>query len=244
MIKLTTICYNEEKILPYFLDYYSTFCDKIIVYDNESTDNSLDIIRRYPNAEIRSNCTNGEISDLRYLEIKNHSWKDTRSLYDWQIVVDIDEFIYFEGNILDELEIYKKSRINIIPTIGYSMLADEYPTDYNKSIFEQIQYGVPTRQYGKPAIFNPNEIGEIYYRPGAHICEPKGNICLGWATFKLLHYKFFGYQNWVNRNNLYTSRIGPNADGHAVAYQDWQTRITTEEEFNIEFGYNNRKKII
>ena len=30
------LAWNEEKILPYTLDYYSTFCEKIFIYDNMS----------------------------------------------------------------------------------------------------------------------------------------------------------------------------------------------------------------
>ena len=37
------LAFNEEKILPFILDYYSKICDKIYIYDNISTDSSDDI---------------------------------------------------------------------------------------------------------------------------------------------------------------------------------------------------------
>lgn len=244
MIHLTSLCYNEEKILPYFLNYYSKFCDKITIYDNESTDNSVDIIKSYPNTEVIINKTLGEISDNRYLEIKNHSWKKDRHKYDWEIIVDIDEFIYSDGNILDDLNNYKSCNITMITTTGYLMLADEFPTNYDECITEQIQYGVPCHTYGKVAIFNPREIGEIYYIPGAHMCEPIGRMKLGWSIFKLLHYNCFGYEHWKEKNELYVSRIGPNADGHAYAYLERQAKIKTEEDYRNEFKYNEKIKVI
>ena len=27
------VCYNEEKLLPFFLDYYTSFCDEIVFFD-------------------------------------------------------------------------------------------------------------------------------------------------------------------------------------------------------------------
>jgi len=41
------IAWNEEKILPFTLDYYSKFCEKIYIYDNMSTDNSDKIYKKY-----------------------------------------------------------------------------------------------------------------------------------------------------------------------------------------------------
>ena len=46
-ITTITVCYNEEKILPFFLDYYSSFCDEIIIFDGNSTDNTVSIIQSY-----------------------------------------------------------------------------------------------------------------------------------------------------------------------------------------------------
>jgi len=38
-ITAITQCKNEEKILPFFLDYYTSFCDEIIIFDGNSADN-------------------------------------------------------------------------------------------------------------------------------------------------------------------------------------------------------------
>jgi glycosyltransferase involved in cell wall biosynthesis len=44
-VGLTAPCFNEERFLPYFLRHYSTFCDKIFIFDNCSTDKSKEIIK-------------------------------------------------------------------------------------------------------------------------------------------------------------------------------------------------------
>ena len=38
-----TITYNEELMLPHFIKHYKQFCDKIVVYDNMSTDRTKEI---------------------------------------------------------------------------------------------------------------------------------------------------------------------------------------------------------
>ena len=51
-ITLYTICYNEQEMLPYFLNHYSKMVDKIVVYDNYSTDNSRQILESFKDCEI------------------------------------------------------------------------------------------------------------------------------------------------------------------------------------------------
>ena len=75
-IKVIAICFNEEKILPYFLAHYERFADQIIVYDNCSTDQSPQIIKSHPKATLVNYKTNGKLDDKTYLKIKNHAWKN------------------------------------------------------------------------------------------------------------------------------------------------------------------------
>jgi len=69
-IELYAVAWNEEKIIEYFLRYYSAFCDKIVIYDNESTDRTPEIVRSYPNTELRSWSSNNQINENLYLVMK------------------------------------------------------------------------------------------------------------------------------------------------------------------------------
>ena len=111
-ITTITVCYNEEKILPFFLDYYSSFCDEIIIFDGNSTDNTVSIIQSYArtskcNIELRisnsPNSVNGYDEELLSKDlnfnynlslhyIRNNAWKNlfTKDINDWIIVVDVD----------------------------------------------------------------------------------------------------------------------------------------------------------
>lgn len=244
-IRLTTICYNEEKILPYFLSHYSKFVDQIIIYDNESTDGTLDILNNTCTDKVKviTNKTNNEISDLRYLEIKNNSWKENREEYDWQIIVDIDEFIYHK-DLQYMFEMYKHNKITIIPTIGFNMISNKFPTDYSKNLIDLCKNGIHDFNYGKPCIFNPNEIKDINYAPGAHMCSPVGNIKIGNPSIKLLHYKYFGYDYWKYKNDMYVSRITSNTDGYANAYLIADEKIKREDDYVNHFNLHNEINVI
>ena len=98
------ICWNEEVMLPYYLRHYEIFCDKIIIYDNMSTDRSQEIIKAHPKCELRLYDSKGEVRDDLYLKIKNHAWKEARGQgIDYVIVGDTDEFLY-HPNILKIFE--------------------------------------------------------------------------------------------------------------------------------------------
>ena len=71
-----TIAWNEQELMPIFLNHYEKICDKIIVYDNESDDKTSEICDAHPLVERRVYKTNGEIRDDVYLDIKNQEWKN------------------------------------------------------------------------------------------------------------------------------------------------------------------------
>jgi hypothetical protein len=196
-IWLYTICWNEEVLLPHFLQHYS-LCERIIIYDNQSTDQSRNIINSFSNTEIRQYWTNNEIRDDLYLEIKNNAWKEARNIADYVIVCDIDEFLY-------PLTI-KKDRTTLIKAEGYMMYADKTPSLF-PIIYEQFIEGVKWDKYSKTCIFNPTKILEINYQPGAHTCNPTGVINYG-TPLKLLHYSYLGEKYQDQRYASLKKRLG------------------------------------
>ena len=62
IIDVFAICYNEEIILPYFLKHYKKFVRNITVYDNMSTDNSVNIMNEHGVKVIRFN-TKGKFEE-------------------------------------------------------------------------------------------------------------------------------------------------------------------------------------
>lgn len=241
-----TFTYNEEDIIPYFLRHY-WFADKIIVYDNLSMDNTLNLLNKDNRVFIRIR-TNNKINDIDLLKIKNNAWKQFRD-YDWVIIVDIDEFLYSE-NVVDELFNYKERMVDIFSNTGYTMIGDFFPyssiEEYNnKQLWEICQYGLYSSQYGKTVCFNPKNIKEINYNIGGHLCQPEGfdKITLGWSNFKLLHFnRQFGYEYWLKRNSILMQREG--VDGYSSIYRFFNDKIKCKEDYEKEFKYKERIKII
>ena len=56
--------------------------------------------------------------------------------------------------------------------IGYNMMSDNFPSNYNKLITEQVKYGFRSTRFDKKIIFDPKRVKEINYRPGAHLSYP------------------------------------------------------------------------
>lgn len=204
IIHYYTLCWNEEKILPFVLDYYSKFCEKMVIMDNESDDNSHSIIQSYPNAEVRTYSSNGEIRDDIYLEIKNNVWKENRGKADWVIVCDTDE-ILFHPKLMEKLDELKAKGISIIRPYGFDMFSESFP---EKNILE-IKTGVEdNRLLRKCIIFNPNMIEEINYKAGCHKCFPQGQVKFyAKDDFKLLHYKSLSLEYLINRYEMFRKRL-------------------------------------
>ena len=53
MIYLYAICWNEEQILPFFFRHYDEIVDRYVIYDDGSSDRTVDICRVHPKVELR-----------------------------------------------------------------------------------------------------------------------------------------------------------------------------------------------
>jgi hypothetical protein len=219
-IELFTICYNEEKILPFFLDHYS-FCKKINIYDNNSTDNSVNIARNctFANVNVINYDTNNTLDDSVYLQIKNNVWKNSDC--DYVIVVDMDEFLYhpnFEQFINDTQQpVYKP--------YGYNMVSESFPI--SGKFISQIKTGVPDINYNKQVLFSPNTISEINYTLGCHHADPLDKnghsvTALQYNELKLLHYKNISIDYKLEKHKLYSSRFSEynKQTGAGIHYTD------------------------
>lgn len=197
-VEVYALSWNEERFLPYFLRHYSSFASRITIFDNESTDDSVRIIERYPNTRVRSYATGGEIYDATWRDYKNEFWKESRGQADWVIIVDVDEIVY-HPSLLDYLAACSERGITIPWTNGYEMVADRFP-DTSGHVYEQIVNGAHDEWYSKPAVFDPNAIEEINYIPGAHDCSPIGRVLEERSPdLKLLHYRFLGLDYVLDR---------------------------------------------
>ena len=225
-IDVFAICYNEEKMLPYFMRYYSQFANTINIYDNFSTDKSRNIIMEYNNVSIIPYDSNNQIRDDIYLEIKNSCYKNSKA--DWVIVCDIDEFVY-HPNLLEALE---NSKATVIRPAGYEMFSENFPSG-DSMIFDQIKTGIPYPNSSKTCLFKPDV--DINFTPGCHLSNPTGNVILDEnSEIKLLHYKHLSRDYVIERYRNYVNRLSDINKKKKWGYHYSQT----ENEINKWFDKN------
>jgi len=235
VIDLFSICYNEEVIIPYFLKHYKQFVNNLTVYNNESTDSSVQLLEN-AGVNIINFSTNNQTNEMKLVDIRNNCWKNSKA--DWVIVCDIDEFVY-HPNILNILENTKATQI--YPE-GYEMMSENLPTTEGQ-IYNEIKMGYSTdnfdtniypgwkNTYSKGCVFKPSEI-EPNFGPGSHWCFPQGNfIPEKNSGIKLLHYKYLNREMLIKKYDLYRSRHGDFDKQNGLGnYQEWGA-----EEINKQF---------
>tara|TARA_R110002074_G_C12543350_1_gene665901 strand:- start:2018 stop:2743 length:726 start_codon:yes stop_codon:yes gene_type:complete len=204
-ITIYTITYNEEKMLPFFLDHYSKFASKIVIYDNESTDNTVKIAKEHPLVKgIYSVKTGDCLDDSMYVQIKNSCWKEDTS--DYVMLVDTDELIYHDKDIIEYLE---KTKYPVYRPIGFNMVSNMFPK-VGSLITEQIKTGIPDHMYNKPVIFNPNLIKKTQFELGIHngtFFNNNQQILPIQSELKMLHYKNLSFDYRINRHKMFSKRM-------------------------------------
>jgi len=219
-ITIYTIAFQEEFILPFFIKWYrDRFPNcKIVIYDNESTDNTVKIALNN-NCEVKSYNTNNQLSDSMYLEIKNNCWKQSGT--DWVLICDVDEFLDITSEDLNTNKTLFRSK-------GYNMCNVN-----NVSNILDIKHGVDSPQYDKTICFNSRYIKEINYAAGCHSCSPIGDVLYSYKTPKLLHMKFINEDYMVDRYKMFKNRMS-----EENIKKGWGVQYTNTEEI-IRRDYKN-----
>lgn len=248
-----TVFHNEEAMLPYFLRHYGRFAEKIILWDDRSTDASRQIIARYPCAEARDLGWEGGFDDLYLVEFANQAYKEARGKADWCIWVDADEFVY-HPDVLGELQRYQAEGATFLDFDGFQMFGDAPPSG-DGQIYAELYHGQPG-YYKAGSVFSP-ELLEMNWSVGKHTCRPVGRLLAGKdCEFVLLHYRYLGLDYLLKRNASTYSRMSARNTalqlGYHVYPNHWKTieREFTEGRKNIinifrpaSFGSNGRPPV-
>ncbi len=206
-IYLLACCYNEARLLPFFLDYYTHFIgvSRFFLFDGGSTDDTANIIRDYP-VEMFVHKSD-KLDDRQLMYFRNEGYKQWRQECDWFIVCDVDEFLY-HPDIHAVLENYKTEGITVPLVEGFEMLSKKFPTfkkgDYLPNF---IRTGLPNpAYYNKHLIFDP--VIDINYTLGCHGANPTGPVRKSTqADFKNLHYKILSFEYFHSKAKSSSERI-------------------------------------
>jgi glycosyltransferase involved in cell wall biosynthesis len=162
--------------------------DKIIVIDKGSTDGTQAIVKYYGGEVVDFPCKNGEMDDVTNQMLKNTFYQRYTGEYDWFIIVDNDELLYYDGDFKELLKGYDAQNITFPYIQGYNMVGDDVPEDDGLSLLtDHIKTGILNNDYSKRVLFHKSV--EPGYNAGAHQCSPRGIVVETTFPGMLLHYR-------------------------------------------------------
>lgn len=159
------LAYNEQKIIPYSVRHFRTFCHSVTVHDLGSQDQTRELAIK-EGATIRQwNCEN-KTNDPLNSAIKNSCWLNDDT--DWVICADADELWYFPEGVESTLNEYEKQQLAIVKPHGFEMTSETFPTTKGQ-IYEEVKWGArDDHWYGKPTMFSKKRVAATNIGMGAH----------------------------------------------------------------------------
>jgi glycosyltransferase involved in cell wall biosynthesis len=230
VVHLYTMSWNEADIAGFFLSHYGPWVDRVVVYDDGSTDGTVELLRACPRVEVRRFArafADSFVESQRHLY--NHVWKESRGRADWVVITALDEHLHVPGEKMRRFLARMRDReVTYVPALGYQMIADDLPPK-NELLCRARTLGAPFWEMNKLSLFDPNAIEETNFLHGRHTAEPSGRLRLPERDeLLLLHYKYVGLQRTYERTKLLRTGLGErdlaNGWGHRYSWSLEQLR--------------------
>lgn len=218
-VHLHAMCWNEARMIPYFFRHYNDIVDKFFIWDNGSTDGSLELLKGDERVRVAHWAVTGDSFVHAACLLTDNFWKPSRGLADWVFVVEMDEHL-FHPDMRAHLQRCTHEGATAVKVIGYDMVAERFPTD-EKPLWQLVTRGVRSSELDKMAIFDPQAIVETNYQAGRHVSEPTGRVIRSNRPVLLLHYKRLGVDYVCERNAILRTGLRPGdiAEQFGVHYQ-------------------------
>ena len=213
VVHLYANCWNERKILPFVVDYWSKWVTKAFVYDNGSTDGSVEFLQQFDWIEVRELVSEG-FDDITIAEMKNTAWVDNIDGVDYIVCCDIDECIW-HPSMEKVLERFKRDRVGYARPQWLEMTSLEFP-EYKegKLLHEQCPLCTKINDpiFQKACVFDPHIVENMNYGVGSHYCHPtfhhpERGCCIDDMSLYLLHCKQLNVDYILNRYDALKQRL-------------------------------------
>lgn len=195
-----TIAWNEAVMARWFVRHYAPWAEKIIVYVEPSTDGTEQILRQYPNVEVRTWPYVG-LDDERMLRFYQRCYLEARGKADWVALVDMDELLYHH----DMNRLLSNTHCEVLQAEGFALLSkDGWPQDDGESqLYDFVPTGIKQVNYDKKILFRPHV--HMVHTIGRHSYQgqfPKhnGRECRD-TGLKLLHCHYVGGPDYTAQRN-------------------------------------------
>lgn len=205
-IHLYSACWNEERIIPFFLRHYEPLVDRLIIYDDQSTDRSLELLRASPKVELRSLPREADSFLDAQVTLFETCWQESRENADWVCLADLDEFL-FHPDWHHYLAAQKEAGATIIKAVGYEMVSEDFPPA-GAALPNTLTRGLRDYHLDKSLLFAPDAIEQINYTVGRHLCSPAGRVVKPPQDhLQLRHYKNLGLDYLLARTHALAGRV-------------------------------------
>lgn len=235
-INVFLLCFNEAFLLPHTVRHYKKYlpCCKIIIYDNESTDNSVKIAEELGCIVVSWNSDGNNDENLKTY-LRNNIWKNCKQ--GWIIMADMDEFLCVTQH---DLKKEFDSGVTILKIEGYEIIGDSKKIDLSDiSNLHDIKKYITSNWESKHLCFLREAITDINYYPGSHSCEPHGNIVYSSNIYMNKHMCWLGLPYIINKLTKRYERSGKNREnGWSLHYTQDIDKIQNMHNYN-----NNNCKI-
>lgn len=249
-----TLCRNEEDIIPFCIQYWQRIATKVVVFDNNSTDSSVELLSKYDWIEIRTFDSDGQ-NDVIQKEVKEQAYLEFKDECSILICTDMDEVFYFE-NAEKEFDKMMQGGFNTMLLPLYSLCEDEKPQPQEDKLLHQLCHKFYKQKlnhtkgleaYTKFSIFNTKNTKLVQMSVGQHYVQtlPTMNVMIGEDAFGLHVDKGFGInykyniRQIMNKNLSDTNRKG----GMCIEYGDTYERLKQEYEKNQRNSFDINKAL-
>lgn len=203
-----TLCRNEEDIIPFCIQYWQRIATKVVVFDNHSTDSSVELLSKHDWIEIRTFDSDGQNDPLQK-QIKEQAFLELKDQYDIIIISDMDEVFYFE-NAEKEFDKMMQGGFNTMLLPLFSLCEDFKPQPQEDKLLHQLCHKFYKQRmnhtggldsYTKLSIFNTKNIQFINMSVGQHFVNviPTMNAMIGEDAFGLHIDKGFGLDYYLEK---------------------------------------------
>ena len=234
VVNIYLLCFNEEVLIPHTVFHYRKFLPncKIIIYDNESSDKSVEVAKSLE-CEVVSWSSAGINDTQKKSEIHNNCWKHAQC--DWIICADMDEWLCITEEDLN-LETVKQT--TILKINGYDMIGTSTTLDLNDIDLHKIDRCCENKYESKHLCFNKKYIKEINYDHGNHNIKPIGNILYSHKIYTNKHMSLLGLPFFIQKNKSRFVRCeAQRKNGRSVHYKN----TTNEIEAKYKAVYDKSK---
>lgn len=220
-VHLYTIAWNEADLLGFFFRHYDPWVDRYVIYDNGSTDETLNMLHAHPRVEVRQfERVDPDSFVFSHTHMQDNCWKESRGHADWVVITAIDEHLHVpEVPMADYLAGCRRKGTTLVPALGFNAISNEFP-EPDEWLCQTRRNVCAALPLCKLSIFNPNEIRETQFGNGRHHARPTGRTKLPRKDeLLLLHYKHLDSDRVFQRHQFEQTGLGVKDREHKFGEQ-------------------------